>query len=739
MKSLKLYFIISIVIVASLQAYSIYVTNREKHEVISRLKEEFEVNDLDEAIKLFQLVDKELQYQKRSYVTNKIVNSVSAFISIIIALLGTGVAFNKLIIERQKIKEEKLSLIFNELWSGITSDNSNVRAGGVTGLQQFIKPALSSFHDRVAIGLSIAGKRSDNNLLLKRTITSVFEVAVRDIPNSMTSVNWQGMHLHRPNFSNLDLSNFDFRDTEIYKGDFRNSILRDTRFNAAKLIGNNFDSAIVKNTNFDYADLTDSSFCNVVLDEAILYNAKIKNINLFNSDLRKANYSRYSLNWKLVKNWRTAVFNEEDKEYLASNFYPDVSGSKILILMWEFPPKVEGGTWSALHNLIEELRNKGKDITVIIPWSVDAYDFFVFGNEVKIIPVGNSDKSKSDLSDEVYTPYSSYVSPYTSSPHLQHLYSKGNIELFDRINKFRNDTIGAIQELKIEFDIIYSHDWITFETGFLLKDEFNKPLICHFHSTEYDRQEKSSKRIKLIENKALKKADKVIVPSEITMKKIQSNYNISDCPIKNLPNLLGLKKLTFEELGNFSSNKVSFIGRLSWQKGPDLFIDTAIEASKRNIDFEFHINGKGEQLDELRSKADKKAYDPNYDWMDYRRKSYVKFQEFTEWSKREQLFNNVFCIIVPSRHDPFNMVILEAMQARVPVIYTEECGIGEYIDAGIKIDEYKIDTILNSLAELKNNKELWSSTVRKQEVELVKFKEREYVSDYINEIEDTVD
>jgi glycosyltransferase involved in cell wall biosynthesis len=57
------------------------------------------------------------------------------------------------------------------------------------------------------------------------------------------------------------------------------------------------------------------------------------------------------------------------------------------------------------------------------------------------------------------------------------------------------------------------------------------------------------------------------------------------------------------------------------------------------------------------------------------------------WDKRGEAFRGASAMVVPSRSEPFGMVILEAMQYRVPVIYPIypiDSGAAEVLENGIK-------------------------------------------------------
>jgi glycosyltransferase involved in cell wall biosynthesis len=83
-------------------------------------------------------------------------------------------------------------------------------------------------------------------------------------------------------------------------------------------------------------------------------------------------------------------------------------------------------------------------------------------------------------------------------------------------------------------------------------------------------------------------------------------------------------------------------------------------------------------------------------------------------------------LIVPSRSEPFGMVILEAMQHRVPVIYPAASGAAEVLTSGVKIDPSDIDAIGEQVSRLLGELTEWETLVRDQAREIDAYPARDY-------------
>jgi glycosyltransferase involved in cell wall biosynthesis len=234
-----------------------------------------------------------------------------------------------------------------------------------------------------------------------------------------------------------------------------------------------------------------------------------------------------------------------------------------------------------------------------------------------------------------------------------------------------------VREGSWDFQIVHAHDWVTFPAARRVAGEGAEriPWVAHFHSTVEDREPgRLDPIVTGIEHIGARDAAHVIVPSSLTANRVSDLYDVPRDRMLVLSNPLSIEDIPRSETGVFETRRVVFLGRLTEQKGPDLFAEVAVAvkrsaAQRREPDTRFWMFGEGE-------------LDPIVDLIG----GYaVERQGPLEWGRRGEAFRDAAVVLVPSRREPFGMVIAEAMQHRVPVIYPESAGIAEVVEAGIRL------------------------------------------------------
>lgn len=789
------------------------------------------VNDLElknEKVRQ-EIIALKIENEKQIEFLNSLVTNISAAIGIIIALTGGWIGLQQYINLRRREKLDRAAIDLNSLWGGISSDKPAIRASSIAGLQVFLSEDKEEYHNRVASALALAG-RMENKLIVKRTLTPVIEYAMRNFTDVMRNVSWQGLSLTQADFSGINLDGFDFRDSNLEKVNFTRASLKNTRFDAARLIGAKFDYADLTGAILEYADLANVSLKNANLANSKLRHIKVLNLDLENTNLAGADFSVRSIDWKLINNWRQAKLDAGIKSNLESVLGPSVKGIRILMLMWEFPPFVSGGGWTAAYHFLKNLRKKGADITVMIPLPPSLTSQFVFGNEINIIP------AMPELYNVQYDQYSAYKWYTTYNSYLSSLYAESG-SIMEQVNNFTAKVVEAVDNSKLNFDVIHAHDWLTFGAAKIISETFNLPWVAHLHSLEDDRQNgKASYSIQKIENDGCRKCNKIITVSKVTKNRVIDIYEIPPDKISVVPNCLSENNIASGNLGEHSSSRIVFLGRLSLQKGPDYFIEIARKIRRIKPNTIFDVYGAGEEENIVRNARtieeveipdpkvfkgiDKKTNENdialvefykivpvNYDSqtnsinivapeipkeklksvqeMIFRRgftafaigsKSstkycthliivnnkggkfhrqyiasgmglepmkiyyldFINYRGHLKWENRAQAFANTAALIVPSRSEPFGMVILEAMQHGVPVLYTKDAGVAEVLSSGIPIDTKDLDLAAKKVCDLLDDKEYWQRIVEEQFKEIEQYHLRQYEDLLYNEWETLV-
>ena len=85
----------------------------------------------------------------------------------------------------------------------------------------------------------------------------------------------------------------------------------------------------------------------------------------------------------------------------------------------------------------------------------------------------------------------------------------------------------------------------------------------------------------------------------------------------------------------------------------------------------------------------------------------MSLQNAVPWTKRAEVFRDASLVVVPSRSEPFGMVVLEAMQQGVPVLFDRAAGVGEFIKAGIRIESSATEKVGRKVVELLGDQAKW--------------------------------
>jgi hypothetical protein len=430
---------------------------------------------------------------------------------------------------------------------------------------------------------------------VQRTLTPLVQLAMREHPASTRAVSWQGLGLFRANLAGVNLARFDFRDSKLDEASFHGSDLRAARFDAASLVGSCFDDANLAGANFQYADLAGATMRGANLQDADLRNIRLLDLDLHEADLRGARFAPHATDWRLTKNWRTATIDPALRERLLANHGPMLSGLRVAMLMWEFPPFVSGGGWTAAYHFLRNLRRRGADIVVFVPLPMLSLDRFLFGNEIQVVGVGPEGVFKSLADHSAYEFPSSAYSDIKVVRREWSGYAGGEKSLFAQVETFSTRVLRVVDEKRVRFDVIHAHDWLTFEAARALSETSGKPWVAHFHSTEDDRQPgRGDYHVARIESSACRDAARVVAVSNGTKRRLEHLYGAEPDRITVVPNCTSEPNHATSNLGAFDSRRVIYLGRLTRQKGADRFVEIARHVCDRPPKKDFRIFGDGE-------------------------------------------------------------------------------------------------------------------------------------------------
>ncbi|HNZ72056.1 MAG TPA: glycosyltransferase [Prolixibacteraceae bacterium] len=388
---------------------------------------------------------------------------------------------------------------------------------------------------------------------------------------------------------------------------------------------------------------------------------------------------------------------------------------KVLMFGWEFPPHISGGLGTACYGLTKGLSGFDDiEIIFVVPKAWGDED----QSSMKLIGAGDIPVTRKkikfdDIQQKIdYFEVDSMIVPYVDPDEFWKLSSikrssKTRFVETDDFGKIKftgqygADLISEIYNYALvaetiasdnEFDIIHAHDWLTYPAGIAAKRISGKPLVIHVHATDFDRSGGSvNPKVYAIEREGMEVADKIITVSNLTKQIVIEKYGIDPSKVVTVYN--AVEPVTFDTRKalkrGIDDKIVTFLGRITMQKGPEYFIEAAHKVLKRTKNVRFVMAGSGDMMNAMvRRAAALRITDHFY---------------FTGFLRGDDVFNmfkmsDVY--VMPSVSEPFGISPLEAMQSDVPVIISKQSGVAEILTHAIKIDFWDINAMADAIYAL---------------------------------------
>jgi glycosyltransferase involved in cell wall biosynthesis len=274
--------------------------------------------------------------------------------------------------------------------------------------------------------------------------------------------------------------------------------------------------------------------------------------------------------------------------------------------------------------------------------------------------------------------------------------------------------VAAQLAINEEFDVIHAHDWLTYPAGVAAKQLSEKKLVIHVHATEFDRSgENVNQLVYDIERYGMLNADKIITVSNLTRQIVISRYGIPEEKVITVHNgVLPSDNVEQNYTKQVKEKIVTFLGRITFQKGPEYFIEAAYKVLQKTSNVKFVMAGSGDLLYRMIRRAAKLKIADKF-----------HFTNFLKGEDVDHMFSISDVYVMPSVSEPFGISPLEAMRSSVPVIISKQSGVAEVLHHAIKVDFWDIDAMADSIYGLISYDGLSKMFGRlgKQEVENIKW------------------
>ncbi len=388
---------------------------------------------------------------------------------------------------------------------------------------------------------------------------------------------------------------------------------------------------------------------------------------------------------------------------------------------WEFPPHILGGLGTASYGLTKGMHANGNmDITFVIPkpWGDEERGF------AKIIGASNTPIAWRDVSwDYVESRIGKVMDPQTYFDLRDHIYADFNYmhlndlgciefsgrypdNLVEEINNY--SIVAGVIARTVDFDIIHAHDWLTYPAGIHAKNVTGKPLVIHVHASEFDRSRgKPNPTVFAIEKDGMNNADHICTVSDLTRRTVIEKYGIDPAKVTTVHNaviplddeLLNLQRKETKD------KVITFLGRITMQKGPEYFVEAAAKVLRKNKNVRFVMAGGGDmEKDMIRLAAKRNIADRFH------------FTGFLRGKEVYQMFRDSDVYVMPSVSEPFGISPLEAMEMGVPSIISKQSGCAEILNNVIKTDYWDVDAMADAMHSIITNKALYD-TLRDRGIE----------------------
>lgn len=242
-----------------------------------------------------------------------------------------------------------------------------------------------------------------------------------------------------------------------------------------------------------------------------------------------------------------------------------------------------------------------------------------------------------------------------------------------------------------QFDVIHAHDWLTYAAGIAAKRVSGKPLVVHVHATEFDRSgENVNQTVYNLERQGMLEADRVVTVSNLTRNIVITRYGINPDKVVTVHNAVDFQSYSEMEVERGVKEKVvTFLGRITYQKGPEYFIEAANKVLKRYPNVRFVMAGSGDMMNRSIRRVAKLKIATKF-----------HFTGFLRGQDVQKMFAHSDVYVMPSVSEPFGISPLEAMRSGVPTIISKQSGVAEVLKHAIKVDFWDVDALADAIYAL---------------------------------------
>jgi glycogen synthase len=356
---------------------------------------------------------------------------------------------------------------------------------------------------------------------------------------------------------------------------------------------------------------------------------------------------------------------------------------RVLLLSWEYPPRIIGGLGRHVYHLATSLAEQGIKVHVVTKDHPGAPEY----EESEGVHIYRVVNYPPDIPQEEWVPWT-----------LQF-----NVALLEK-------SVALINELK-NVNVIHAHDWLVAHAAASLKHAYRIPLVATVHATEYGRHQghlpgPMNKLIHQIEWWLTFESARTICCSQYMKEQITEIFELPRDKVEVIPNGIDHESFKRDVSVDLYRKKfvppgdklVFFVGRLVYEKGVQTVIEAMPLILNKIPNVTFVVAGSGPHLNELKSLVS--AFDLH---------DKVKFTGHMDTDGLCAFYRSADLTVVPSLYEPFGMVVLESMAMGTPTIVADTGGLSEIVvheETGLKFEPGDPDSLADAMLRVLQDSEL---------------------------------
>ena len=382
---------------------------------------------------------------------------------------------------------------------------------------------------------------------------------------------------------------------------------------------------------------------------------------------------------------------------------------RILMFGWEFPPHISGGLGTACFEMTRAMVHHGMEVIFVIPRAGESgpKSHVELMAASRLIPKEPGKTVEAFLKRLDIRVVDSILRPYIADWEYRHVLEEAENKMTHRlrgesilepVGPYGRNLIAEVARYseaaeviarKARFNVIHAHDWMTFLAAIRAKRVSHKPLVVHIHALEYDRSgENANPDIFQIEKLGMEAADHVIAVSHYTRGLILERYGIPADKVSVVHNAVSRRHAgkVYRVARKRDEKTVLFLGRITFQKGPDYFVEAAARVLEKMPNVTFVMAGAGDMLPRLIERVGQLRIGKHF-----------HFTGFLRGQDVERMYAQSDLYVMPSVSEPFGISPLEAMVYDVPVIVSRHAGVSEVLTHALKVDFWDVDDIAGKI------------------------------------------